>query len=123
MSFSTNFQPIFQHSGDHYYDKIYSAFPEPPEARAQAELAHLNRALVVPEFADSTPLDLFDCNGVLVEAAPHSLGAWGHLPVRYKLNTLQLLVKSSCNFPSAHSAGTFQMSAAMCLQCPRSAKH
>ena len=71
MSFSTNFQPIFQHSDDHYYDNIYSAFPEPPEARAQAELARLNRALVVPEFADSTPLDLFDRDGVLVEAAPH----------------------------------------------------
>ena len=28
-------------------------------------------ALVVPEFADSTPLDLFDRDGVLVEAAPH----------------------------------------------------
>ena len=71
MSFSTNFQPIFQHSGDHYYDNIYSAFPEPPEACAQAELSRLNRALIVPEFADSTPLDLFDRDGVLVEAAPH----------------------------------------------------
>ena len=59
------------HLGDHYYDNIHSSFPEPPEARAQAELAHLNRALVVPEFADSTPLDLFDRDGVLVEAAPH----------------------------------------------------
>ena len=58
MLFSTNFQPIFQHSGDHYYDNIYSAFPEPPEARAQADLACLHRSLVVPEFADSTPLDL-----------------------------------------------------------------
>ena len=71
MLFSTNFQPIFQHSGDHYYDNIYSAFPEPPEARAQAELARLNRALVVPEFSDSTPLDLFDRDRILVEAAPH----------------------------------------------------
>ena len=71
MSFSTNFQPIFQHSGDHYYDNIYSAFPEPSEARAQAELARLNRALVVPEFSDSTPLNLFNRDGVLVEAAPH----------------------------------------------------
>ena len=83
MLFSTNFQPIFQHLGDHYYDNIYSSFPEPPKARAQAELARLNRALVVPEFADSTPLDLFDRDGVLVEAAPHtggegSLTQWVH---------------------------------------------
>ena len=71
MSFSTNFQPIFQHSGTHYYDNVYSAFPEPPEARAQAKLARLGRALVVPEFADSTPLDLFDRDGGIIEAAPH----------------------------------------------------
>ena len=71
MSFSTNFQPLFQHAGEHYYDNVYSAFPEPPEARAQADLARLHRSLVVPEFADSTPLDLFDHDGVLVEAAPH----------------------------------------------------
>ena len=70
MSFSTNFQPIFQHSGSHYYDNIYSAFPEPPEARAQAELARLDRALVVPEFADSTPLDLFDRDGGIISATP-----------------------------------------------------
>ena len=71
MSFSTDFQPIFQRSGTHYYDNIYSAFPEPPEARAQAEPARLDHALVVAEFADSTPLNLFDHDGVLVEAAPH----------------------------------------------------
>ena len=52
-----------------------------------------------------------------------TLGARGHLPIRYMLNTLQLLVKSNCNFPSVHSAGTFQMSAAICLQCPQSTKH
>ena len=55
MSFSTNFQPLFQHSGDHYYDNIYSSFPQPPSARAQVELARLDRALMVPEFTDSTP--------------------------------------------------------------------
>ena len=70
MSFSTNFQPLFQHSGDHYYDNIYSSYPESPEARAQAALARLDRALVVPEFADSTPLDLFDRDGGILEAAP-----------------------------------------------------
>ena len=70
MSFSTNFQPIFQHSGDYYYDNIYSSFPEPPEARAQAELARLDRALVVPEFADSTPLNLFDRDGGIISATP-----------------------------------------------------
>ena len=43
----------------------------PPEARAQAKLTRLSRSLVVPEFSDSTPLDLFDCDRVLVEAAPH----------------------------------------------------
>ena len=71
MSFSTNFQPTFHYSGDRYYDNIYSSFPEPPEARAQAELACLNCALVVPEFADSTPLDLFDRDGGVISAAPH----------------------------------------------------
>ena len=70
MSFSTNFQPLFQHSGDHYYNNIYSSFPEPPEACAQAELARLDRALVVPEFADSTPLNLFDRDGEIISAAP-----------------------------------------------------
>ena len=70
MSFLTNFQPIFQYSSDHYYDNVYSAFPEPPEARAQAELARLDRALVVPEFTDSTPLDLFNRDGGIVSAAP-----------------------------------------------------
>ena len=70
MSFSTNFQPLFQHSGDHYYDNIYSSYPESPEASAQAALARLDRALVVPEFADSTPLDLFDRDGGILSAAP-----------------------------------------------------
>ena len=70
MSLSTNFQPLFQHSGDHYYDNIYSSFPEPPEACAQAKLARLDCALVVPEFADSTPLDLFDRDGGIISAAP-----------------------------------------------------
>ena len=71
MSFSTNFQPVFHCTGDHHYDYIYSSYPEPPQDRAQAEIARLERSLVVPEFADSTPLDLFDRDGVLVEAAPH----------------------------------------------------
>ena len=70
MSFSTNFQPLFQHSSDHYYDNIYSSYPESPEASAQAALARLDRALVVPEFANSTPLDLFDRDGGIPEAAP-----------------------------------------------------
>ena len=70
MSFSTNFQPIFQHLGNQYYDNIYSSFPEPPEACAQAELARVDRVLVVPEFADSTPLELFDRDGGIISAAP-----------------------------------------------------
>ena len=71
MSFSTNFQPLFQHSSDPYYDNIYSSFHESPEASAQAALARLDRALVVPEFADSTPLDLFDRDGEIICPAPH----------------------------------------------------
>ena len=71
MSFSTNFQPIFHCTGDHRYDHIYASYPEPPQDRARAELARLERSLIVPEFADSTPLDLFDRDGVLVEVAPH----------------------------------------------------
>ena len=43
----------------------------PPQDRARAEIARLERSLIVPEFADHTPLDLFDRDGVLVEAAPH----------------------------------------------------
>ena len=50
---------------------FYTLYPEPPQDRARAKLARLERSLVVPEFADSTPLDLFDWDGVLVEAAPH----------------------------------------------------
>ena len=75
MSFSTNFQPIFQHAGEHYYDNVYSAFPEPPEARAQAELARLNRALVVPEFADSTPSTSLIATGFLLRQALTGLGS------------------------------------------------
>ena len=71
MSFSTNFQPIFHCTGDHHYDNIYASYPEPPQDRARAELARLEHSLVVPEFADSTPLNLFDRDGVLVKAAPH----------------------------------------------------
>ena len=71
MSFSTNFQPIFHCTGDHHYDNIYASYLEPPQDRACAELTRLERSLNVPEFADSTPLDLFDRDGVLVEAAPH----------------------------------------------------
>ena len=70
MSFSTDFQPLFQHSGDHYYDNIYSSYPESLEASAQAALTRLDRALMVPEFADSTPLDLFDRDGGILSAAP-----------------------------------------------------
>ena len=86
MSFSTNFQPLFQHSGDHYYDNIYSAFPEPPEARAQAELTRLDHALVVPEFTDSTLFDLFDRDGGVISAAPR----WTHWGqgVTYPVGTL-----------------------------------
>ena len=47
-----------------------NTFPEPPEARAQAELARLSRALVVPEFTDSTPLDLFDRDSGVISTAP-----------------------------------------------------
>ena len=54
-----------------HYDNIYSSYPEPPQDRIRAEAARLERSLVVPEFADSTPLDLFDRDGGLVEAAPH----------------------------------------------------
>ena len=71
MSFSTNFQPIFHCTGDHHYDNIYASYPEPPQDRARAEIARLEHSLIVPEFADHTPLDLFDRDGVLVEAAPH----------------------------------------------------
>ena len=37
----------------------------------RAEIARLERSLIVPEFADQTPLNLFDRDRVLVEAAPH----------------------------------------------------
>ena len=71
MSFSTNFQPLFHCTSDVHYDNIYSSYPEPPLDRIRAEATCLERSLVVPEFADSTPLDLFDRDGGLVEAAPH----------------------------------------------------
>ena len=71
MSFSANFQPIFHCTGDPHYDNIYASYPEPPQDRARAEIARLERSLIVPEFADHTPLDLFDRDGILVEAAPH----------------------------------------------------
>ena len=86
MSFSTNFQPIFHCTGDNHYDNIYTSYPEPPQDRARAEIARLKRSLIVPEFADHTPLDLFNRDRILVEAAPHwsweseTLGARGHLP-------------------------------------------
>ena len=71
MSFLTNFQPLFHYPSDRYYDDIYSSFPEPPKACAQAKLARLDHALVIPEFADATPLDLFDRDGEVISAAPH----------------------------------------------------
>ena len=55
MSFSTNFQPIFHYTGDHHYDNIYASYLEPAQDCARAELARLERSLIVPEFADSTP--------------------------------------------------------------------
>ena len=45
-------------------------FLTPPQDRAHAEIARLERSLIVPEFADHTPLDLFDRDRVLVKAAP-----------------------------------------------------
>ena len=71
MSFSTDFQPPFHCISDHHYDYIYSAYPEPPQDRIPAEAANLEHSLVVPEFANSTPLNLFDRDGGLVKAAPH----------------------------------------------------
>ena len=71
MSFSTNFQPLFHCTGDPHYDNIYSSYPEPSQDRVRAEAARPEHSLVVPEFADSTPLNLFDRDGGLVEAAPH----------------------------------------------------
>ena len=47
----------------------------------------------------------------------HTLGARGHLPTRYMLNTLQLLVKSS-NFPGRYRVDTFQMSTAVGSRFP-----
>ena len=63
MSFSTDFQPLFHCTGNPHYDNIYSSYSEPPQDRVRAEAARLERSLVVPEFADSTPLDLFDRDG------------------------------------------------------------
>ena len=58
-------------TSDYHYDHIYSSYPEPPQDRTHTEITRLKRSLIVPEFTDSTSLDLFDQDGVLVEAAPH----------------------------------------------------
>ena len=71
MSFSTDFQPIFHCTGEHHYDHIFASYPEPPQGRARAEITRLKRSPIVPEFANHTPLNLFDQDGILVKAAPH----------------------------------------------------
>ena len=71
MSFLTDFHPLFHCTSDPHYDYSYSSYPEPPQDRIRAEVARLECSLVVLEFTDSTPLDLFDRDGGLVEAAPH----------------------------------------------------
>ena len=49
MSFSTDFQPIFHCTGDHHYDHIYASYPEPHQDCARAEIARLERSLIVPD--------------------------------------------------------------------------
>ena len=70
MSFSTDFEVIHNTSPDFYYDNIYPFSAETAETRATADWARINRRLVVPEFSHSTPLDLFDRDGRLVECGP-----------------------------------------------------
>ena len=48
----------------------------PKTVLTPTSFVRLERSLIVPEFADSTPLDLFDRDGVLVEAASHTGGKW-----------------------------------------------
>ena len=69
MSFSTNFEALPYTFASHY-DNIFPDFAKTPEARAAADRARMERRLHVPEFSDSTPLDLFDRDGRWVEGAP-----------------------------------------------------
>ena len=64
-------------------------------------------------FLSSTPTVPPNRRKVSVYLEELTLGARGHLPTRYMLNTLQLLVKSNCNFPSRCRVDTFQMSTAV----------